>query len=146
MYNDSSAIDQLDRLRELAPAGHVCQSASSGLAKLMAQTLLDSQQQARYALHQSDWIAGRLAGHYGFSDENNALKLGYDPQARRWPDWVGRLVNPVLLPEVQPPGTPVAGLSAELAGRWRLPADTRIVTGTTDSTASVIATGIREPG
>ena len=35
-------------------------------------------------LHQADWISGRLAAHYGITDENNALKLGYDPVYRVW--------------------------------------------------------------
>ena len=36
----------------------------------------------------ADWLTGRLTDRFGISDENNALKLGYDPLARHWPDWL----------------------------------------------------------
>src|SRR3712207_7580953 len=41
-------------------------------------------------LHQADWVAGRLLDRFARTDENNALKTGYDPVERRWPDWLAR--------------------------------------------------------
>ncbi len=32
-----------------------------------------------------------LTGRFGHSDYNNCLKLGYDAEAMRWPDWLGSL-------------------------------------------------------
>ena len=97
---------------------------------------------ARHVLHQADWLLGRLCGNFGISDENNALKLGYDILKRRWPDWLQALDIPLaLLPRVVPAGQEIGTLAASWCKRWGLPAATRILAGTTDSTASFIATG-----
>ena len=93
-------------------------------------------------MHQADWLAGRLAGRQGISDENNALKLGYDAVNRVWPVWLEQLEIPrALLPEVVPPGRPIGTLDPAWCRRWGFDAATRIVSGTTDSTAGFIATG-----
>lgn len=145
MYNDSSAIEYVAAIQQAAPKDHVCCSATSSLAKtlyLRDQVNTDS---IAHILHQSDWILGKLSGHYDISDENNTLKLGYDPAQRLWPNWVNSLVSLDWLPTVYPAGTTVATIAQPWVQRWQLPADTQLVTGTTDSTASVIATGINNP-
>ena len=70
--------------------------ASASLAKLLWLAQTPAGKQARYALHQADWLLGRLCGRYGISDENNALKLGYDIIRRRWPDWLAQLDIPTV--------------------------------------------------
>ena len=66
---------------------------------------------------------------------------------RRWPAWLNGLeLDPRLLPEVRPPGTPLGPLRPELARQWGLAKDATVVAGTTDSTAAVLATGVRETG
>jgi sugar (pentulose or hexulose) kinase len=147
MYNDSRARTEAERIRTLAPARSGAHGPSSSLAKLLHLLAQAPGSQARHALHQADWVGGCLSGRWGLCDENNALKLGYDAEQRRWPDWLAALgLPPDLLPEVVPPGTPIGPLRAELADRWGFPTDTRIVAGTTDSTAGFLATGAREPG
>ncbi len=96
---------------------------------------------------QADWIARRL-GAPPHCDENNALKLGYDPVARRWPPWVERLGEAagLGLPPVHPPGTPVGRVAPDLCRRFRLPAACRIAAGTTDSIAATLAAGADAPG
>ena len=90
----------------------------------------------------ADWLAGMLSGYFAVSDENNALKLGYDPIHRRWPGWLGRLdIRPEHLPVVLPAGSPLGTLRGSLAKRWNLPQDMQVVAGTTDSTAGFIAAG-----
>ncbi len=142
MYNDARAQQEAARIAAVAPAGCAAHGASSSLAKLL--WLLDNNPPAgmRHVLHQADWLLARLCGRYGISDENNALKLGYDIVRRRWPDWLDALDVPrALLPEVVPAGRPLAPLLPELAQRWGMARDTLVVSGTTDSTASFIATG-----
>ena len=57
-------------------------------------------------LHQADWIAGQLSGRFDVSDENNALKTGYDPMTRRWPDWIAETGFDVdALPTSCPPAS-----------------------------------------
>ncbi|KGM33554.1 FGGY-family carbohydrate kinase, partial [Inquilinus limosus] len=92
-------------------------------------------------LHQADWIAGRLSGRFDVTDENNALKTGYDPAARRWPDWIfGLGIDPAALPKAVAPGTPTGEVDAA-AVTLGLPAGALVVAGTTDGCASFLATG-----
>ena len=147
MYNDSRARAAAARIAALAPARSGAHGPASSLAKLLHLLGESPAGPARHALHQADWISGCLGGRWDVSDENNALKLGYDVERRAWPDWLANLdLPPGLLPAVVPPGTPTGTLRPDLARRWGVPADTRIVTGTTDSTAGFLATGAREPG
>jgi sugar (pentulose or hexulose) kinase len=96
---------------------------------------------AVHALHQADWLAGRLTGRWGVSDDNNALKLGWDPVARCWPEWLDAYgVRRSLLPEVVEPGTALGSVTqGPLAGAM-------VVAGTTDGCASFLATGADRPG
>ena len=48
-------------------------------------------------LHHADWLASLLTGRRDTSDWNNTLKLGYDPEAECWPEW--------LLSQVTQPST-----------------------------------------
>ena len=146
MYNDARATSEADRILTAAPADSPAQGASSSLAKLLH--LRSTLTQPRYlALHQADWLTGMLTGAFGVSDENNVLKLGYDPIQRRWPDWLNRLgIGADHLPDVLPAGSPVGTLSRRLAERWNLPQGLEVVAGTTDSTAGFIATGAKTPG
>lgn len=146
MYNDARAADPLARIAAAAPPEAPVHSASSSLAKLLWLRERYPVEGAR-ALHQAEWIAGRLSGRFDQGDENNALKLGYDPVRRRWPEWLQRLgLDAGLLPAIQPAGTPLAPLLPDLARRWGFPAAATICAGTTDSTAAVIATGASRPG
>jgi hypothetical protein len=98
-------------------------------------------------LHQADWIAGQFSGRFDLSDENNALKTGYDPIARVWPDWIAAVgVEPDILPAVVPAGTTIGNVSAEGARRFGLLTDTVVVAGTTDGCAAFLATGAEKAG
>ena len=108
------------RIKAAAPAESGAHGATSPLARLLR--LQPDHPEARHALHQADWIAGRLSGRLGASDENNALKLGYDPVRAPWPAWLDALgVRRELLPEVVAPGTPLGPMTPD-AGREPRPA------------------------
>lgn len=140
MYNDASGAALAPRIAGIAPPESGAHGATSPLARLL---LLQPQHgTARHALHQADWIAGRLLGRMGLSDENNALKLGYDPVRRVWPGWLDALgVRRELLPQVVAPGTALGPVTAEAAARLGLAPDCLVVAGTTDGCASFLATG-----
>ncbi|MGJ4945532.1 FGGY-family carbohydrate kinase [Bradyrhizobium sp. HKCCYLS1011] len=147
MYNDARAAREAARIAEVAPAESGAHGASSALAKLLF--LLDRAplKDAHIAVHQADWIAGRLASTHGVSDENNALKLGYDPIARSWPGWLDQLgVSREWLPKVLVPGTPVAVVDPEVASALGLSRSAQITAGTTDGVAAFIATRADAPG
>lgn len=141
MYNDTRARTEADRITAIAPAASGAHGAHGSLAKALWLTAHLPAGDIHHLLHQADWLSGRLCGRFGVSDENNALKLGYDPIARRWPDWLDRTaLNRAWLPEVFAPGTPVGTLLPQWAQRWNMP-QASLLAGTTDSTAAFLATG-----
>ncbi|MBR0719439.1 FGGY-family carbohydrate kinase [Bradyrhizobium liaoningense] len=147
MYNDARAAAEAARIAAVAPAGSGAHGASSALAKLLYLSGRGEASRARFAVHQADWIAGRLAGHHGISDENNVLKLGYDPVTRTWPAWLDELsVSRELLPTVLVPGTPFADIDPEVASTLGLSPAARVAAGTTDGVAAFIATRADTPG
>lgn len=146
MYNDSRAAAEAERIGGLAPRDSGAHGASAGLAKALWLSARLAGQPVRHLLHQADWLTGQLCGRFGISDENNALKLGYDPIARRWPAWLDKTgLMRDWLPEVFVPGTRIGTLLPQWAQRWSMPRTT-VCAGTTDSTAAFLATGAERIG
>ena len=144
LYNDTAPFDIVAGIAAIAPDGSAARGATSALGRALA--LKDSPGLFR-VLHQADWIAGRLTGRFDVSDENNALKTGYDPVARRWPGWIEDTgLRPALLPRVVPAGAPIGPVSVATARRFGLDPATLVVAGTTDGCAAFLATGASEPG
>lgn len=148
LYNDRRARAAATTIAAAGPAESGAHGPTSGLAKLLHRHRDGETAAATHALHAADWLTGRLLGRFGVSDANNALKLGYDPQAGVWPDWVRELVPERLLPTVVAPGTPLGGLSPTAAAELELPDWTGVpvCAGTTDSIAAFLATGAGAPG
>lgn len=144
MYNDSRSVLAAKRILEFAPSGSAARGAASSLAKAMHLSTAQMREISTpsWALHQADWIIGRLRNQFGDSDWNNALKLGFDPVELVWPEWVRQLLPAgIMLPRVHAPGTLLGPISAPVAKLVGLPARLMLCAGTTDSTAAVIATG-----
>lgn len=147
MYNDARATTEAERLSRTAPRESAAHGPSCGLAKLLWLQRNIPGEHVRHALHQADWVAGRLGGRFGFSDANNCLKTGYDPARGEWPNWFRHAgVYRDWLPQVFAPGSVLTHISQDAAGRFGLSPDTRLVAGTTDSTAAFLATGASRPG
>ncbi|WP_282127870.1 FGGY-family carbohydrate kinase [Roseobacter litoralis] len=139
MYNDvCTDAELLDRVTAASPETTAARGATSGLARAVQ---LLTHKPAR-VVHQADWIAGQFSGRW-ISDENNALKTGYDPVSGSWPDWIAEVIDPAVLPEVVAPGTVVGQVGDNLFG---LSPDCAVVTGTTDGCASFLATGAAQAG
>jgi sugar (pentulose or hexulose) kinase len=140
MYSDK--VDDagvLEAIAARAPAESAAHGATSGLAKLI---VLQRAATPWKVVHQADWVAGRLSGRFDVSDENNALKTGYDPVSRRWPEWIRETgADMALLPDVAVPGQATGTISAEAAARFGLGPQTIVAAGTTDGCASFLATG-----
>ncbi|MEB3294357.1 MAG: FGGY-family carbohydrate kinase [Synechococcales bacterium] len=146
MYHDARAITSLAELRDLAPPHHTVLSATSSLAKLLWYRQDPTFAQARYFLHQADWLAFLLHGKLGYSDYHNSLKLGYDVVNLCYPDWLDQHPVRSLLPNVVPPGSPIAPLLPEVAAQYQINPQCRIHAGTTDSIAAFLASGASQPG
>ena len=142
MYNDVAeaaglAMVAAAALRETAALG-----ATSPLARALAMRGSGTR-----IIHQADWIAGQFSGRFDITDENNALKSGYDPVARQWPAWIAKTgFDVALFPSVVAAGTRTATILPAMAKAFGLPADAAIVAGTTDGCAAFLASGASEPG
>lgn len=146
LYNDARGAAVLETLKAIAPPNHTVLSATSSLAKLLWLRQLPCFSDAKYLLHQADWLAFLLHGQLGISDYHNALKLGYDVEQLNYPDWLTRLPIIELLPKVLAPGTPVANITSDVADRLGLRRDCLVCVGTTDSIAAFLASGASTPG
>jgi len=149
MYNDQQSQPQAEIISRFAPAESAVHGASSSLAK--ALFLLDNYPQTEILCHQADWLAASLTGHYGISDENNCLKLGFDSISQQWPEWLQKnnenaVISKDLLPSVVTPGSSIGKVKPSLIEKYRLAKDCIIVAGTTDSNAAVLATGANQVG
>ncbi len=147
MYDDARATQEAQRIAASAPADSAASGPTSALAKLLHLIAYTRPPPGTRALHQADWIVGRLLGRFDFSDENNVLKLGYDVIHRTWPDWVTTLLSSqVDLPTVTPVGTVLGPVQASVAERVGLSPETLVISGMTDSNAAALAAGARHPG
>ncbi len=144
LYNDRAAAADIAGVAAVAPPGSAARGATSPLARALAWRGLPG---FAHLLHEADWLAGRLAGRFGWSDWNNALKTGFDPEVPGWPGWIARAgLDPALLPEAVAPGTELARIDAAAARELGLPASVRVRAGTTDGCAAFLATGAAAPG
>ncbi|MEM9581518.1 MAG: FGGY-family carbohydrate kinase [Pseudomonadota bacterium] len=144
MYNDACTDRKvLDLISANARSESAANGATSGLAKLL---MLQDTPGATRILHQADWIASCLCGIQA-SDDNNALKTGFDPVDIHWPDWIAKTgARMDMLPEVKRPGTRLGPLLKDVAAEFGLPTRTEVLTGTTDGCAAFLATGASKPG
>ena len=145
MYDELEEDDALVRRADaLAPAASAARGAGSGALRALA--LLRRPGVVRVA-HQADLLVAALTGRADRTDESNALKTGYDPVGRRWPDWLERLgIDRRALPAALPVGAPLAPVSED-AGAWGgPPAGATVAGGLTDGCASFLATGAGHVG
>lgn len=142
MYNDVCDNESLARIAAVAPRETAALGSTSPLARAM-----ELAGKGTRILHQADWILGKLSGRYDVTDENNALKSGYDPIAREWPRWIARTGFDLrLFPAVVPAGARIGNITAGIAAQLGLPETAAIVAGTTDGCAAFLASGASEPG
>ena len=146
LYNDSRGKVFLNQITDLAPANHVVISATSSLAKLFWYQQQPYFAQAKYLLHQADWLGFLLHGKLGISDYHNALKLGYDVENLCYPNWLQKLSCSYLFPQVLAPGTVIKEVTQQISDRFSINKNCLVCTGTTDSIAAFLASGAAQPG
>ena len=89
--------------------------------------------------HQADWLMGWLLGDWRWGEEGNNLRLGWDLQGQNWLGSIGRQPWSSALPHIRPSGCTVGGLGAAAAAALGLSEDCRVVAGSTDASAAVLA-------
>lgn len=144
MYNDPCPdLVIIEKIASEAPVNSPARGATSALAcaiYLSRQTGVDK------VVHQADWILMKLGLPAAISDENNALKTGYDLVNERWPDWLEACGMDVgLLPVVKRAGAPLFQVGA-VGQALGLPSPCLYHAGTTDGCASFLATGASSIG
>ena len=144
MYDDADTGELAAKIKTLAPRESAAHGATSPAARSLQWAKLP---RLHCILHQADWINGCLGATNWQTDENNALKTGYDPVSRSWPEWLSSFgVSPGILPEVVPVGTPIGHVSAQAAIALGIPEGITIAAGTTDGCATFLASGAMRPG
>ena len=134
---DAAWSELIARHAPQASAAHGRQSGLARALQLAAEHRIGAEGRL---LSQAGWIAARLSGDSRTMDEHNALKIGYDPVARCWPDWLAALpLPPDGLPTVHAPGRTLGEAAPEPARWLGLAAGCRIVAGTTDAIAGFLA-------
>lgn len=144
MYNEPCPDEAvIARISANAPAGAIAVGANSGLARAIHLSRAD---QADAVLHQADWILMKLGCASRVSDENNALKSGYDLEEEAWPTWLEAAGMDISkLPIVYSAGSPIAPVEGYLS-QMGVPKTARFHAGTTDGCASFLATGAAASG
>lgn len=151
MYDDKRAQAQATLIKKVGPDESGAHGASSTLAKVLwlenhLQTTQDRfDPNAYFICHQIDFVNHFLTGKTNITDENNALKLGYDSVHQCWPEWVKELVS-TPLPDVVAPGTELAKIQPGLAQQYGFNSNLMVYTGTTDSIAAFLASGAHQVG
>jgi len=138
MYNDKALPATVEALARILPENSAARGVTSPLARM-----IEMQRPGMHKLlHQADWLTGQFSGRFDVSDENNALKSGFDVIARAWSAWIGDTeLDPRLLPHVVSVGTDLGPIRPAVAAQFGFDPNLRIVAGTTDGCASFIASG-----
>ena len=92
--------------------------------------------------HQSDWITGWLLKDWTRGEEGNNLKLGWDLIKESWPKSYLNTSWQKCLPQIIKSGEIIGQVHSGLAESFNLNKKLILISGTTDSNASLIATGL----
>jgi len=114
----------------------------SSLAK--ALKLIDKYGTNILLRHQSDWITGWFLKDWTYGEEGNNLKLGWDLKKESWPISYQDTSWQKCLPQIIKSGKIIGQINSYLADRFKLNKKLILISGTTDSNASLIATGLEK--
>ncbi|MFN5194795.1 MAG: FGGY-family carbohydrate kinase [Cyanobacteriota bacterium] len=119
-------------------------SVSGSLARaLRLMQLADDTGQADVGMtllrHQADWISGWFLGDWSQAEEGNNMRLGWDPHRSRWAGAIRDQPWAAALPRIRPSGTVLGTVHAAVARQLGLASDCRVVAGSTDANAAVLA-------
>ncbi len=144
LYNDTCDDPAIvAAIAAAAPAASPTLGATTALGRAIQ---LSRRSGVHRIVHQADWIAMRLGRGEVISDENNALKTGYDLATESWPDWLESAgMNRRLLLGVVRAGA-VIGRIGKAGSALGLPKNAFVHAGTTDGCASFLATGAHQTG
>lgn len=140
MYNSSGFDAEAAVIALQAPSVHITKGSNSAFARALRLMAEDPDNRATHLLHQADFIIAKLRGQGGYSDHNNTLKLGFDPETERWPEWFESTgVRMSILPKPLAAGAVISQIGLEMAQNFGFAKTAQIHAGTTDSIAAFLA-------
>ncbi len=139
---DQACTEHNILLESLASGEDHLQTPYSSLAK--ALKLIDKFGTNILLRHQSDWITGWFLKDWTHGEEGNNLKLGWDLEKESWPKSYLNTSWQKCLPQIVKSGKMIGQVNFDLAERFNLNKKLLLISGTTDSNASVIAAGLGE--
>ncbi len=137
---DQACNDHKILLESLTLGENHLRTPYSSLAK--ALKLIDKYGTNILLRHQSDWITGWLLKDWTHGEEGNNLKLGWDLKKESWPKSYLNTSWQKCLPKIIKSGTFIGQVNSDLAERLNLKKKLKLISGTTDSNASLIAAGL----
>ena len=137
---DQACNDNKILIESLTSGDHHLQTPYSSLAK--ALKLIDKYGTNILLRHQSDWITGWFLKDWTHGEEGNNLKLGWDLQKESWPKSYLNTPWEKCLPQIIKSGKIIGQVNSDLAKRFNLNKQLILISGTTDSNASLIAAGL----
>ncbi len=90
--------------------------------------------------HQADWMSGWFLNDWRFGEEGNNIRLGWNLIKNSWSFQINNFSWIKSLPEIIPSGKVIGKIASARAKELSLPYELKIVAGTTDSNAAVLAT------
>ncbi len=137
---DQACTEHNILLESLASGEDHLQTPYSSLAK--ALKLVNKYGTNILLRHQSDWITGWFLKDWTHGEEGNNLKLGWDLEKESWPKSYLNTSWQKCLPQIVKSGKIIGQVNFDLAERFYLNKKLILISGTTDSNASVIAAGL----
>jgi len=137
---DHACIEHKILLESLTSGEDHLRTPYSSLAK--ALKLIDKYGTNILLRHQSDWITGWFLKDWTHGEEGNNLKLGWDLQKESWPHSYLNTSWQKCLPHIVKSGKIIGQVNFDLAERFNLNKELILTSGTTDSNAGVIASGL----
>ena len=116
------------------------QTPYSSLSK--ALKLIDKYGENILLRHQSDWITGWFLKNWTYGEEGNNLKLGWDLLKESWPKSYLNTSWQKCLPLIIKSGEIIGQIDSELAEKLKLNKKLLLISGTTDSNAAFLASGL----
>ena len=90
--------------------------------------------------HQADWMSGWLLNNWDYGEEGNNIRMGWDISNNSWPTKFKNLDWLKCLPKIISSGQIMGNICNKKANELNLPKSLKLIAGTTDSNAGVLAT------
>ncbi len=137
---DHACIENKTLIESLTSGDKHLRNPYSSLAK--ALKLIDKYGTNILLRHQSDWITGWFLKDWTHGEEGNNLKLGWDLIKESWPKSYLNTSWKKCLPQIIKSGKIIGQVHSDLAEKYNLNKKLILISGTTDSNANLLASGL----